>query len=177
MGELPEAELHIYGEGAERENLEELAAALGADGCVKFFNALPISEIAEAMADADLGIVPKRNNSFGDEAFSTKILEFMSLGVPVLVSSTRIDRFYFNDQVVQFFRAQDEDDLAEKLSCMLKNQSLRDTLSASALDMARNFSWELKKTKYLTVVDSLSASTRAAIAVSAALPRVGLGRK
>ena len=110
------------------------------------------------MADCDLGIVPKRNDSFGDEAFSTKILEFMSLGVPVLVSSTRIDRFYFNDEVVQFFKAQDEDDLAEKLLFMLKNQSFRETLSASALAMARNFSWDRKKAKYLEVVDSLSAS-------------------
>lgn len=154
--EVPDAEFHIYGEGAERDNLAELAAALGLNGCVKFFSAAPISEIAEAMANCDLGIVPKRNNTFGDEAFSTKILEFMSLGVPVLVSSTRIDRFYFNDKVVHFFKAQDVDDLAEKLLSMLKDQSFRQTLSANALAMAQNFSWELKKAKYLTVVDALS---------------------
>lgn len=156
-GELPEAEFHIYGEGAERDNLSNLAAALSLDGCVRFFSLAPINEIANAMADSDLGIVPKRNDAFGGEAFSTKILEFMSLGVAVLVSSTRIDRFYFNDEVVQFFKAQDEDDLAEKLLLMLKNESFRETLSASALAMARNFSWDLKKTKYLEVVDSLSA--------------------
>ncbi len=85
----------------------------------------------------------------------------MSLGVPVLVSSTRIDRFYFNDEVVHFFKAQDEDDLAEKLLFMLKNESFCKTLSASALVMARQFSWELKKAKYLEVVDSLADSWRA----------------
>ncbi len=36
---------------------------------------------------ADLGVVPKRAEGFGNEAFSTKILEFMACGVPVLVSS------------------------------------------------------------------------------------------
>ncbi len=138
-----------------------LAASLSIDGCVKFHSGVPISEIAKAMADSDLGIVPKRDNTFGNEAFSTKILEFMSLGVPVLVSSTRIDRFYFNDEVVHFFKAQDEDDLAEKLLFMLKNESFCKTLSASALVMARQFSWELKKAKYLEVVDSLADSWRA----------------
>jgi hypothetical protein len=29
-------------------------------------------------------------------------MEFMSVGVPVVVSSTKIDRFYFNDSVVHF---------------------------------------------------------------------------
>ena len=155
-GELPNVQFHIHGEGAERDNLERLAASLGLDGCVKFFNGAPIQEIAKAMADCDLGIVPKRNDTFGDEAFSTKILEFMSLGVPVLVSSTRIDRFYFNDEVVHFFKAQDEDDLAEKLLFLLKNESFRETLTASAMVMARNFSWGLKKEKYLSLVDSLA---------------------
>ncbi len=47
------------------------------------------------MSKADLGIVPKRAAGFGDEAFSTKILEFMALGVPVIASETQIDRYYF----------------------------------------------------------------------------------
>ncbi len=154
-GQLPEAELHIYGEGVEKENLTRLAADLRLDGHVKFFDAVPIRQMADAMGSCDLGVVPKRNDSFGGEAFSTKILEFMSLGVPVLVSSTRIDRFYFNEEVVQFFEAEDLEDLAEKLLFLLKNESFRENLSAGAMEMARNFSWGLKKTNYLKVVDSL----------------------
>ncbi|MGC9197086.1 MAG: glycosyltransferase [Syntrophobacteraceae bacterium] len=155
--QIPEAQLHIYGEGAERNNLLRLANALCLDGCVKFFGGVPIKDIARAMADSDLGIVPKRNDAFGGEAFSTKILEFMSLGVPVLVSATRIDRFYFNEEVVHFFKAQDPGDLAEKLLFMLKDQSFCRSLSAKALVMARNFSWDLKKGKYLGLIDALTA--------------------
>ena len=155
-GELPDAEFHIYGDGEQRNNLTNLAAQLGLDGRVKFFREVPIHEIANIMVNSDLGIVPKRSNSFGNEAFSTKVLEFMSLGVPVLVSSTRIDQFYFNDDVVHFFKAQDEDDLADKLLFLLKNESFRKTLSARALAFAVDFSWDLKKMKYLDLVDSLT---------------------
>lgn len=55
----------------------------------------PLREIAFVMANADLGVVPKRNDSFGGEAFSTKILEFMALGIPVVVADTKIDKCYF----------------------------------------------------------------------------------
>ena len=49
-------------------------------------------QIASVIENADLGIVPKRKEGFGDEAFSTKIMEFMAMGVPVIVSDTRVDR-------------------------------------------------------------------------------------
>ena len=66
-------------------------------------NMIPLEEIAKIMAQADLGVVPKRSEGFGNEAFSTKTLEFMALGVPVLASGTKIDHYYFNDSVVEFF--------------------------------------------------------------------------
>ena len=64
---------------------------------------IPLERVAETMATVDLGVVPKRNDSFGNEAFSTKIMEFMAMGVPVLVSNTRIDQHYFNERLVHFF--------------------------------------------------------------------------
>ncbi|HEY4281634.1 MAG TPA: glycosyltransferase, partial [Chthoniobacterales bacterium] len=76
---------------------------------------------AGVIESADLGIVPKRNDSFGNEAFSTKILEFMATGVPVIVSDTLIDKYYFDDSIVCFFQAGNEQDLAR---CML--QLIRD---------------------------------------------------
>jgi glycosyltransferase involved in cell wall biosynthesis len=157
---VPSAEFHIYGEGASKEYLAGLIGELELKDRVFLRDTLPIRTIASIMADADIGIVPKRSNSFGNEAFSTKVLEFMSLGVPVLASSTRIDRFYFNDDVVHFFNAQDEDDLAEKLLFLLKNESFRKTLSANALAFARDFSWDLKKKAYLGLVDSLTVPAK-----------------
>ena len=103
--QAPEAEFHIYGRGPEKKNLERLIAELGLENRVFIKETVPIEQIASVMANADLGIIPKRNDPFGGEAFSTKILEFMSLGVPVIVSETKIDKFYFNDSVLKFFKA------------------------------------------------------------------------
>jgi glycosyltransferase involved in cell wall biosynthesis len=107
------------------------------------------------MADADLGIVPKRADSFGNEAYSTKIMEFMALGVPVVVSSTKIDRFYFNDSVVRFFESGNVDALAEAMLEVLKNPALRRRLVDNATRYAVENSWEVRKEDYLELVDSL----------------------
>jgi glycosyltransferase involved in cell wall biosynthesis len=105
LEKVPEAEFHIYGDGNMKDELKELTRDLCLTDKVRFFDMLSVEEIAPIMSSADLGVVPKRADSFGNEAYSTKIMEFMSVGVPVVVSSTKIDRYYFNDAVVRFFES------------------------------------------------------------------------
>ena len=97
-------------------------------------------------------------NDFGNEAFSTKIFEFMALGVPALVSSTKIDRYYFNDTIVMFFESENERDLADKILFLFKNKEFRDALSTRALKFIKQYSWEYKKVEYFALVDSLVLS-------------------
>jgi glycosyltransferase involved in cell wall biosynthesis len=152
---LPQAEFHIYGEGNAKPDLVQLVHELGLEEKVRFFGLLSTTEIAEVMANADLGVVPKRADSFGDEAYSTKIMEFMSLGVPVVVSSTKIDRFYFNDSVVRFFESGNPAALAEAIVEVLQNNEQRRRMIANALEYAGQNSWNLRKGDYLELVDSL----------------------
>jgi glycosyltransferase involved in cell wall biosynthesis len=153
--EVPNAEFHIYGRGGAEESLEKLIEERGLQGRVLMKGILPTKQIADMVANADLGVVPKRNDSFGGEAFSTKTLEFMSLGVPAIVSATKIDKFYFNDEVMQFFTPEDDQDLAEKMLLLIKNKGLRERLAQNALRFVADYSWDHKKQEYLTLVDSL----------------------
>ena len=153
--QAPHAEFHIYGRGSERNKLTGLIAELHLDNKVFIKDIMPINEIAEVMANADLGIVPKKNDPFGGEAFSTKTLEFMSLGIPVIVSKTKIDNYYFNDSVVKFFNPDDVNDLAQSMITMLKNKEQRDTLRDNAFCFVEDYRWSKKKNEYFDLVDSL----------------------
>ena len=153
--ELPHAEFHIYGDGNMKPALLKLRDELGLKECVRFFDPVRITEIAQVMANADLGVVPKRADSFGNEAYSTKIMEFMSVGVPVVVSSTRIDRYYFTDEVVRFFESGNVSALAEAMVGMLGNQDLRRQMISRATSYARLHSWDTRKADYLRLVDSI----------------------
>lgn len=154
--EEPQAEFHIYGEGPERANLSRLVEKCGLNERVFLNPWLPIEAVVQEMADADLGVVPKRNDGFGGEAFSTKILEFMSLGVPVIVAKTKVDEHYFNESVVKFFKPGDEQALAQAMIEIIRNQKVRDRLVYNANRFIEDYTWDKKQFEYLHLVDGLA---------------------
>lgn len=153
--ENPEAELHIYGDGPMRLVVQHLIADLNLQDRVFLKGTLTLDQIAVVMADADLGVVPKRDDSFGGDAFSTKILEFMALGVPVVVAATRIDRYYFNDGIVRFFEPEDVRNLAMNMEELIRNKDLREFLASNAMAFVSDFTWDKKEKDYLSLVDRL----------------------
>ena len=153
--ELPQAELHIYGEGVELNELVRLAAELGVSEAVKFRSPLPIDQISTVMAAADVGIEPKRAEGFADEALSTKILEFMACGVPVVVSKTSVHSHYFNDSVVHFFAPGDAVALAKAVTAVFDDRSARLDRPARARDFAAKFDWAHRAGEYFQILAAL----------------------
>lgn len=153
--EVPNAEFHIYGSGPTRSEIARLIADLGLEDRVFLRGTLPSVKMAEVMAHADLGVVPKRNDSFGGDAFSTKILEFMALGVPVVVSATRIDQYYFNSDTVRFFEPENVQDLALSMKEMARNRELRNRLASNAAAFVADYTWDKKEKDYLALIDRL----------------------
>ena len=84
-------------------------------------------------------------------------MEFMSVGVPVVISSTKVDRYYFNDSVVRFFESGNVESLAKEITDLLKNRDSRKQLIDRALEYARQNCWENRKRDYLQLVDNLIA--------------------
>lgn len=152
---IPRAELHLYGDGNMKAEWINLTTQLGLNNTVKFFDGVPIKQIAAIMANADLGVVPKRSDSFGNEAYSTKIMEFMSVGIPVVISRTKIDQYYFNDQCVCFFESGNDVELAQKIIELAHDPARRAAQAERALAYARQNNWETRKNDYLGLVDSL----------------------
>jgi len=157
---IPEAEFHIYGDGDQVDFLKTLISDLNLQDRVFLKGGRSLQEIAVIMENSDLGIVPKRNDGFGNEAFSTKIFEFMSLDVPVIVSETAVDRYYFNDSIVKFFKSNDEECLAEAMLLLIKNPELRRKLVCNAREFIQDYTWEKNKSIYLDLVDSLVSPAR-----------------
>jgi glycosyltransferase involved in cell wall biosynthesis len=153
---VPMADLHIYGDGPAKPALAEMIRKMRLEDRICLKNGLPIEEIAPIMATATCGIVPKRSDGFGNQAFSTKTLEFMALGVPLLVSETEIDRYYFDDSMILFFRSGDECDLADKMALLLENEDVRSKLVRNSLMHVTKNNWDVKKDSYLELIDSLT---------------------
>ena len=154
--EVPEAEFHIYGEGPYKAPLEQLVQELGLQTRVKINGFVSTRAVARLIENADLGVVPKRKDGFGDEAFSTKIMEFMALGVPVIVPDSRVDTYYFNASIARFFKGGDEQDLARAMLALIRQPELRCQLASNALHFVESHNWGQMQAQYLSLVDSLA---------------------
>jgi glycosyltransferase involved in cell wall biosynthesis len=155
--QAPNVRLLIIGDGPDRDKLKAMVKQERLDDRVSIRGLIPIEEVAETMAAVNLGVVPKRRDSFGNEAFSTKIMEFMAMGVPVIASNTRIDQYYFNEDLVQFFESGSEEDLAVKILELMHDASKRNSLCAKATKFIEQNNWDVKKAEYLNLVDRLIA--------------------
>jgi glycosyltransferase involved in cell wall biosynthesis len=152
----------IIGDGPERENLKTLIAERGLEDRVSLTGLIPLEKVAEVMATIDLGVVPKRKEGFGDIAFSTKIMEFMAMGVPVLASRTRIDEFYFGDRLVEFFESGNAAEMAEKiLGLMAAPERVAELRRNSGEFIAKN-DWAVKQEEYFALVDGVVSGARGA---------------
>ena len=155
---MPGAEFHVYGEGPARPALTQQAGGAHLANRVKLMDRVPLAEVARLMASADIGVVPKRADGFGNEAFSTKILEFMACGVPAIVSRTAVDAFYFDDSLVRFFVPGSASDLAQAMLWAYEHRVEHSDWINRATNFAVRFSWQERAVDYLSIVDALDGA-------------------
>jgi glycosyltransferase involved in cell wall biosynthesis len=153
---FPGAQFHLYGDGSMKADLQALARRLKVERSVKWFQPLPLHAMAQVMSTADVGVVPKRADGFGNEAFSTKILEFMAVGVPVVASKTRVDEHYFSQGGLRFFAPGDSSSLAQALMEVLRDPLLQGRLVQQGFECADRLGWSAHEHRYLDLVDRLT---------------------
>ena len=82
----------------------------------------------------------------------------MCAGIPAIVSSTSIDRYYFKDSVVMFFSSNDDEDLARCILLLAGDETLRSEMVCNGSDFVRTMTWDRHKSRYFELVDSLVGS-------------------
>jgi glycosyltransferase involved in cell wall biosynthesis len=157
--EIPKILLDIYTRANNLkyyDYLKELINQLGLNDNVKFYDPVPVEELNKIYGDADIGIVPKREGVFAGEAFSTKILEYMAAGIPIIASKTRIDEYYFDDSLIMFFKPEDYQDLADCIVSLYRNQERRRSLIKKGKEYIAKNNWELKCRGYDNIIERLT---------------------
>jgi glycosyltransferase involved in cell wall biosynthesis len=155
---MPNTEFHIYGEGADKPRLMQLTSDMHLDNRIFFHNGMPSKEIARVMVNTDLAVEPKMSQiPFSNEAASTKILEFMAAGVPIVASRTSIHSRYYDDAVLKYYDSDNDEALAECLFSMWGDPEQRQRQVIRANQYVEQNNWEAKKGDYLRLVDTLTS--------------------
>src|SRR5262249_50922886 len=111
---VPDVRLEIYGEGDAVPELRAAAEERGvADELELSGTRLPHAEVLRRGAGAAVGVIPNLPTPLNQYALSTKLFEYVVLGIPVVVASLPTLRAHFGDDEVAFFRAGDAGSLAD----------------------------------------------------------------
>lgn len=153
---IPEAELHIMGTGPAKSDLEQLTRELHLEGKILFGEAVPLNSVPDYMAQCDLGLVTKKaSDIFGNEAASTKIAEFMAVGVPVVASRTKIDSELYDDSLLFFFQSEDEGALADAVIALHRDPVLRERFASNGRRYVESNNWASRVPQYIELVKDI----------------------
>lgn len=153
--DIPGLRLRIAGIGEEFDNLRRLVEQLDLEEHVSLEGWISPSGIPEFVAQADLGVVPYRQDTFTDLIYPTKAFEYMAMGIPVIMSNLTGIVELFCDAPELFFRPDDVDDLARHIFLLYREPARLSRLNEIAQRAYAPYSWEGQRQNYLALVHRL----------------------
>lgn len=153
--QIPGLRLLLVGEGDDLPSLRETVERLDLNDIVEFRPPVPLSEVPDIVAGSDVGISPHMNDGFMHLYFSTKVAEFVNMGLPTVVTRTETIERYFDDQTVKYCEAGNVDSFAGAVVELYRNPDLRMRMSARCRVFSERWNWANEKQSYLGVVAAL----------------------
>jgi len=153
---IPNLALELYGEGDDLPAVRRLAAELGPAGLLRTSGRyLPHREVLHRVAGASVGVVPNRPTRLNRFALSSKLFEYVVLGIPVAIAELPTLRAHFSDDEVRFFRAGDDSALAEALVDIAANPDAARRRAENARRRYESYRWPGQAQRYVALLDRL----------------------
>jgi len=157
--QCPDLRLRILGDGDAWPSVRALVTELGVDDIVDMPGRIPLTDIPNSIAEADVGVVPNRQNIYTDEILPTKLLEYMAMRRPIVAARTRlVESLFGSEQSVLFFEPSNPLDLANRIRQLYNEPQKRKRLVERAQGCYENFRWDTVREKYTSLVSSLCAN-------------------
>jgi glycosyltransferase involved in cell wall biosynthesis len=158
-GHLSAARLQIIGAGDAVPELAARAEVLGVSDRVELTGvAVPHAEALNRVAGATVGVLPNLPSSLNRFALSTKLFEYVVLGIPVVASDLPTLRSHFSAEEVAFFRAGDPEALANALARVADDYEAALARAAAARERYRkSYDWEGQARRYIRMLELLAA--------------------
>jgi glycosyltransferase involved in cell wall biosynthesis len=153
--EIPGLRLRILGRGDYIAALQQLARELKVEDIVTFEAPVPLAEVPSVYHSVSVGISPQCDPLFGQIYFSTKVAEYLAVGLPAVVAETPIMSFYYDDSQVAFFMPGDYRDFAARVLKIYQDPAYRQLLIQNGMELSRRCHWSHERETYLSVISAL----------------------
>jgi glycosyltransferase involved in cell wall biosynthesis len=151
--------LELYGEGDELPAVRRLAAELGFSERLSTSDGyLPHREVLTRVAGASVGVVPNRPTRLNRFALSSKLFEYVALGIPVALADLPTLRAYFSDDEARFFRAGDDSALGQTLVELASDPDGARRRAAAASVRYESYRWPEQARRYVELLARLASA-------------------
>jgi glycosyltransferase involved in cell wall biosynthesis len=111
---LPNIRLHLWGHGDDLASFQRLARELSVHDRVLFEpRGFPLQDLPGHLRAMDLGVIGNRRTVAGELMLPVKLLEYVALGIPVVVPRLKAIEHYFTDEMAAYYVPEDVDSLAD----------------------------------------------------------------
>ncbi|RBM12322.1 glycosyltransferase family 4 protein [Streptomyces sp. PT12] len=149
---LPELDLLIAGDGAERDNLVRLTGELGLDARVRFIGEVPLDAAARLLRGAAMTVVPSLAEGGG-----LVNVEAQAAGCPVIATRVGgITEYLQGDRGAHLIDAPDPAEIAAAVERVWRDEPYRRRLIAAGRELARRFDWSRLGDAYLEMYRALA---------------------
>ncbi|MFH1144632.1 MAG: glycosyltransferase [Candidatus Eisenbacteria bacterium] len=157
--ELPGIEMTLIGEGDHLPTLSRMVREAGLEQRVTIQDSFrPIEEIIPELRRAHLAILPTRAEASTDYMLPTKLLEYLALGVPALVTPTLTVRRYLGEDHPLYIKDDSPAGLARRIREARGHYAeLRAVTQETRRQFFDQYRWSTHKQVYLELLARLTS--------------------
>lgn len=152
--EIP-IQLDVYGDGPHRAAVQAVIRETDTADRVHLHGRVAIDELPGILAAADIGLVPSLDEPYLRYSLSTKLLEYVAMGVPVIATGLATLRAHFDGRAMRYVPGGDPAALAAAIRADVADPSAPAARAIEARRQAEPYGWEAQATRYLEIVHRL----------------------
>jgi glycosyltransferase involved in cell wall biosynthesis len=152
----PRLQMVVLGDGDLLPELRRLAAelSLGPDALDLAGQRLPLDEVARRIRDAHIGLIPNRDDQ-EDSVLPTKLLEYVSIGIPAVATKTRCVSQFFDHRQLELVPVGDVEGIAQGILRVATDSKRRKEMIAAAREWNEEYGFDVQKRLLFRTIDAL----------------------
>ncbi|MFH1427408.1 MAG: glycosyltransferase family 4 protein [Patescibacteria group bacterium] len=116
----------------------------------------PPNRIPLYLKAADILILANSQENIVEKHYTSplKLFEYLASGRAVIASEVPAIKEFVNEELVEFFKPDDPEDLARAIKNIKDNNALREKLIKNSLALVKNYTWEKRADKIISFIKS-----------------------
>lgn len=151
----PPLRLDVYGDGPYRPAIEAAILRHGAGELVHLHGRVSMDDLPALLRQADIGLVPSLPEPYLQLSLSTKLLEYVALGIPVVGSDLATFRAHFGSDAIRYVPGGDPTALADAILALAADPPAAAAQAKAAFAQSAPYAWARQRTTYLDAVRRL----------------------